>query len=140
MEILSFIKGIISPLGDILDELHTSDEERIKLNNALQKMENDLTSEVIELQSKLIDAQKTVLTAEIQGEGWLQKSWRPIVMLFLTGCIGAQWLGFTPPGLPEAVALQLLDIVQVGLGGYVIGRSAEKIVPKLANSLGKAKQ
>ncbi len=69
-----------------------------------------------------------IVYSETAGESWLQRNWRPVVMLIFTGLICAHWLGFTPPNLPESVVLKLLDIVQVGLGGYVIGRSAEKVV------------
>ena len=34
--------------------------------------------------------------------------------------------------------LKLWDIVEIGLGGYVIGRSAEKVLPMVVQSLGKS--
>jgi hypothetical protein len=58
-------------------------------------------------------------------------------MLVFVGLIVARWFGFAAPNLAEAEYLALWDIVQLGLGGYVIGRSAEKIVPMLADSLKK---
>jgi len=39
--------------------------------------------------------------------------------------------------LQEAEYLKLWDIVQLGLGGYVIGRSVEKIMPQISDVLGK---
>jgi len=51
-----------------------------------------------------------------------------MIMLWFAGLVGAHWLGFTPENLSEESIARLLDIVQVGLGGYVIGRSAEKVV------------
>lgn len=69
-----------------------------------------------------------IITAEAQGESWLQRNWRPLLMLWFAGLVGAHWMGFTPPNLPESVVVSLLDIVQVGVGGYVLGRSAEKVV------------
>ena len=72
--------------------------------------------------------QAGIITAEAQGESWMQRNWRPSVMLWFAGLVGAHWLGFTPPNLSEAQVIGLLDIVQVGLGGYVVGRSAEKVM------------
>ena len=69
-----------------------------------------------------------IITAEAQGESWLQRNWRPLLMLWFAGLVGAHWLGYTPPNLPPDVVMSLLDIVQVGVGGYVLGRSAEKVV------------
>jgi hypothetical protein len=39
------------------------------------------------------------------------------------------------PNLDEAEVLKLWDIVEIGLGGYVIGRSAEKVLPGIVGSL-----
>ena len=48
-------------------------------------------------------------------------------MLVFVGLICAHWFGFTPDNLSEAEILELMDLVQIGLGGYVLGRSAESI-------------
>jgi hypothetical protein len=66
-----------------------------------------------------------VVKAEAQGQSWLQRTWRPITMLVFVGLIVARWLGWSAPNLGEAEVLKLWDIVEIGLGGYVIGRSAE---------------
>ena len=76
----------------------------------------------------LIEAQSDVITAEAKGEGYLQKNWRPITMLTFVGLIVAKWLGFTAAGITPELEMQLLEIIKVGLGGYVIGRSAEKVM------------
>jgi hypothetical protein len=47
----------------------------------------------------------------------------------------ARWLGWSAPGISDAEVLKLWDIVQLGLGGYVIGRSAEKIAPSIAQAI-----
>ena len=47
----------------------------------------------------------------------------------------ARWLGRSAPGISEAELRRLRDFVQLGLDGYVMGRSAEKIVPRLAEVL-----
>ena len=49
-------------------------------------------------------------------------------MLFFAGLVGAHWLGFTAENLTEPQVIALLNIVKVGIGGYVIGRSGEKIM------------
>lgn len=57
-------------------------------------------------------------------------------MLTFVALIVARWLGWSEPNLAEA--LKLWDIVEIGLGGYVIGRSAEKILPALVDSRRKS--
>ena len=92
------------------------------------KRKADLVSMAMSGDLEVLQTQAGIITAEAQGDSWLQRNWRPITMLWLSGLVGAHWLGFTPPNLSEAQVVGLLDIVQVGLGGYVVGRSAEKVM------------
>ena len=82
-------------------------------------------------------AQAQIVQAEAQSQNWLASSWRPITMLTFVVLIVARWFGWAAPNLSEAEYLKLWDIVQLGLGGYVIGRSVEKIVPSVAGALKK---
>ena len=56
-------------------------------------------------------------------------------MLTFGGLIVARWFGWAAPDLSQAEYLKLWNIVELGLGGYVIGRSAEKIAPTIAAAL-----
>ena len=69
-----------------------------------------------------------VVKVEVQGEGWLQSSWRPLVMLVFTALVVCRWMGWVSPDLSEALELKLLGIVQLGIGGYIASRGVEKVV------------
>ena len=58
-------------------------------------------------------------------------------MLTFGGLIVARWFGWAAPNLSEAEYLKLWSIVELGIGGYVIGRSAEKVFPTIAQVLKK---
>lgn len=77
-----------------------------------------------------------IIVAEASGNA-LQRSWRPILMLTFGGLIVARWFGLSAPGLSEAEYGHLWQIVELGIGGYVIGRSVEKTVPAIAEALRK---
>ena len=49
-------------------------------------------------------------------------------MLTFVSLIVAHWLGFTAENIEEEEVIMLLEIVKIGLGGYVLGRSGEKIM------------
>jgi len=72
-----------------------------------------------------------IIVAEAKGDSWLQRSWRPVLMLWFSGLVGAHWLGFTPDNLSQDTVNSLLSIVQIGIGGYIIGRSGEKIAKEI---------
>lgn len=82
-------------------------------------------AEILKADFSALEQQMKVQMTEMQGN-WLQKSWRPIVMLVFTGLIVLHWLGYTAPNLTEVEIVGLLEIVKLGLAGYVVGRSAEK--------------
>lgn len=76
-----------------------------------------------------------IVGAEAQSSNWLAASWRPITMMTFVALIVARWLGWSAPGISQDEILKLWDIVQLGLGGYVVGRSLEKIVPTIADAV-----
>lgn len=80
-------------------------------------------------------AQADVVKTEAASEHWLAANWRPLTMITFTALIVARWFGWAAPNLSEAEYLKLWSIVELGLGGYVVGRSVEKIVPSIASAL-----
>lgn len=80
-------------------------------------------------------AQADIVKTEAASSHWLAANWRPLLMLTFGGLIVARWFGWAAPNLSDAEYLKLWDIVELGLGGYVIGRSVEKIVPGIASVL-----
>ena len=80
-------------------------------------------------------AQAQIVQAEAASSHWLAANWRPLLMLTFGALIVARWFGLAAPNLSEAEYLKLWDIVQLGLGGYVIGRSVEKVVPAVADAI-----
>ncbi len=127
MGIFSFISNIFKPAVDLIDDLHTSEEEKLQLQGMLQKVENEFNSKVLDYESKLLESRSSIIRSESTGHSWLQRNWRPIVMLtflFLVICDSFDLLAFR-------LAEEAWTLLQIGLGGYVVGRSAEKIIPRL---------
>lgn len=85
-----------------------------------------IDGQLINMDIEELKAATSIITAEASGESWLQRNWRPLTMLTFVSLVVAHWMGWTAPGLSEAEVIKLLTIVQVGLGGYVVGRSVEK--------------
>lgn len=84
-------------------------------------------------------AQAQILAAELQSEGWLARSWRPILMLICIGILVSFWFGYVPPNFDAPMSPMMAEIfglIKIGLGGYIGARSVEKIFKTL--NLGKA--
>jgi len=69
---------------------------------------------------------------------FLKSTWRPITMIVFVALIAARWLGLAVDNIPLELEMKLMEIVQLGLGAYVIGRSGEKITENL--NMGKNKE
>ena len=127
MSIFSVISGLIKPIGDIVDNLHTSGEEKAEAVLALQKVQNAVTAKILDYESKLLEAQSSIIVAEASGQSWIQRNWRPITMLTFLVLVVCDSFGL----LAFRLAAEAWTLLQLGLGGYVVGRSAEKIVPSI---------
>lgn len=119
--IQAILPSIIGLIGKSIDKaIPDKDQaEQLKAQITLAAMNQDHSE---------LEGAVSIITAEATGESWLQRNWRPILMLWFAGLVGAHWLGFTPKNLSDEIVSDLLNIVQVGIGGYVIGRSGEKMV------------
>mgnify|MGYP003655384369 FL=1 len=120
-KIIDFLSGsVIKEIGKVIDNLFTTDEERLEAKNKIFQV---IQEKELELQKMQTD----IIIAEAKGN-WLQRSWRPILMLsfgFIVIYVKfiAPLFGFTIPPLED----EFWDLLQLGIGGYVVGRSAEKI-------------
>lgn len=117
--LLGIAGNIISGIFGIVDKTVEDKDQAAQIKAGLQ-------TQVLAMLNKELDTAGQIIVAEAQGDSWIQRNWRPITMLVFVGLVVAKWLGFTAPGVSEAIELALLDIIQVGLGGYVVGRSVEK--------------
>ena len=127
MGVLDFLGGIVKPITDLIDSLTTTEKEKKELSNELVRIENQFLSKALEYESKLLDSQSRIVEAEAKGQSWLQRNWRPITMLtflILVVCDSFGWLAFR-------LSNEAWILLQIGLGGYVVGRTGEKIVEKL---------
>ncbi len=101
---------------------------------AAQKIAGELRGALIDQAAAIEQAAASVVLAEASGESWLQRNWRPLTMLSFVGIIVNNHILYpylTLFGLPS-VMLELdpamWDLIKIGLGGYVVGRSGEKMV------------
>ena len=134
-QIWSFLTSLISPVTNLIDELHTSDEERLKIKAEMFKLQTEITGKVIEYETKLLDAQSKIILSEAGGESWLQRNWRPMMMIWFAILLGMFWFGITPPNINQPIIDHLFNLLELGIGGYIIGRSAEKIIPQVVETL-----
>lgn len=123
MGIIELIGGIFKPAAELVDELHTSEEERLKHKERLLEVQAIAMQTVFEYESDSLQARAAIVNSEAQSDHWIVSSWRPIVMLTLTALVVVDSFGW----LSNPLSGEAWLLLQIGLGGYVVGRSGEKI-------------
>lgn len=127
------IERIIGPVSDLLSEVIEDPDERARI-------EAELRMRLLSHEAGLVEASRDVVVAEAQGESYLQRNWRPIMMLTFVAIIAnnfilAPYIGALGGAevyldLPE----RIWDLLTLGVTGYVVGRSAEKISRDLGDA------
>jgi hypothetical protein len=120
-------KEIITEVGQAVDKLTTSEDEKLTHKERISEI-------VLTALNKVQDNAASVIKTEMSGN-WLQKSWRPIGMLTLITMLVLKWNGLTDPNIPIELEKELLEIVKYGFGGYVVGRSVEKVADKVTSNI-----
>lgn len=96
--------------------------------------EENLRKMNLDYQTALVNAQAGVVEAEAKSDSWLAANWRPILMLTFTFIVAmnyavlpmAGWFGAKV--VPLVLPPDMWALLKIGIGGYIVGRSGEKIV------------
>ena len=124
LSLTELISGIFKPAAELIDELHTSEEERLQQKAKLLEIQAASMDSALQHERSIMEAQAKIVNSEAQSEHWLTASWRPITILtFLALAVGDSLGVLATPLRDEAWML-----LQIGLGGYVVGRSGEKVI------------
>lgn len=113
---MKLLSGLVNEVGAIIGNLSVSSTEK-------KQIEAELLSAICRQEEELSRSRADILRAEASGN-WLQRSWRPLIMLAfaLIVLVGSF---FELPVLADTS--RFWDLLEIGIGGYIIGRSAENV-------------
>lgn len=117
---------LLPVVSEILDRVMPDEKERTEAK--LKVLEMAQTGEKL---------RADIVKSEASSEHWLTAAWRPITMVTFVILIICRWFGLTSDSISEAEYVKLWNIVEIGLGGYVIGRTVEKITPTITDAFRK---
>jgi hypothetical protein len=135
LDALNPITGIIAAASGIIDKFIPSAEDKAKAQLALAQLQSDATLKLAELDAQNAQTQASVITAEAKSESWLTRNWRPITMMVFVTIVAFNYIVsplFSLKALP--IPPDMWDLLKLGIGGYVLGRSVEKIAPAVAGA------
>jgi len=140
---LSVISNIGSKAADIIDK-------RVADKDLAEKLKAELNQSLLSNAGKELEAQRDIIVAEAKAGG-PSASWRPHLMylfMFLivfNGVIVPLMHGLFGVELPvldawQALPEQMWTLLQISLGGYIGGRSIEKVSTSVVNALKKSEK
>ena len=115
------VSGVTNLIGKFVEDKDKANE-----------LESAIKAQLLEHEVKFVSYQRDIITAEANSQSWLASNWRPITMLCFVAIIVnnyllVPWLQLF--GVPSAV-LELppfmWELLKLGIGGYIMGRSVEK--------------
>lgn len=126
-------------IGQILGPVLGVVDKAVKDKDLAAQLKNSITEQVLSNEQELIKQQGEIVKAEAQGESWLQRNWRPILMLSIVAIVVNNYLlapylaAFGVTNVVLELPEELFTLMSIGVGGYVVGRSGEKIAKGLNN-------
>jgi len=122
------IPALAPIVGQIVGSLFPDPTEKAKA-------EAEAMRQLLAHQGEIEAAAAKIIQTEAASTHWLAANWRPLTMITFTALIVARWMGWVAPNLSEAEYIKLWSIIEFGLGGYVVGRSVEKVAPAIATAM-----
>ena len=129
----NILTGLAAPLGQVAERYFDNKDDQEAFKNAVEL-------EILKNQKEFQDLSANIVLAEARSEHWLTAIWRPATMLLFALVIAINiliipyvvvpilWaLGYPIPVFME-IPDQVWTLITVGLGGYVGGRSGEKMI------------
>jgi hypothetical protein len=127
--------GAIAPLAKIL---FNTIEKAVPDRDLQEKLKAQLNQQLLQSSTEELKAAASIVEAEAKA-GWFTASWRPLLMYVLifilvwNYVIGPVIKLFTGAVISFELPGDVWTLLNVGLGGYVIGRSAESVARTMAN-------
>ena len=127
--------GAVAPLAKIL---FNTIEKSVPDKDLQEKLKAQLQTQLLQSNTAELQAAAKIIEAEAKA-GWFASSWRPLLMYVLIFILVWNYiLGpvvkiFTGAVISFELPGDVWGLLQIGLGGYVVGRSAESVARTIAN-------
>ena len=127
--------GAVAPLAKIL---FSTIEKAVPDKDLQEKLKAQLQTQLLQSHTQELQAASRIIEAEAKA-GWFASSWRPLLMYVLifilvwNYVIGPVIKVFTGAIISFELPGDVWTLLNVGLGGYVVGRSAESVARTMAN-------
>jgi hypothetical protein len=133
-------KEVVDSIGTAIDKIDKSDE-KLELQLKYKELLLNIEGACINYESKILESQSQIVQSEAKGESWLQRNWRPMLMCICMFIIFSNYVLVPFFNIPPTVLDDhIWRLMEMGVTGYVAGRSLEKISENLGPVLYNVKK
>ncbi|MGD9637830.1 MAG: 3TM-type holin [Alphaproteobacteria bacterium] len=126
----AILAAILPVISSVIDKVIPDKE-------AAEKAKNEAQMQILSHSAEMDKAAANIVLAEANSQKTLTSQWRPILMLSITAILINNFLiaPYAQALFGASVTLDMPDelwqLLNIGVGGYVVGRSGEKIADSL---------
>ena len=121
---------VLAPLlGDVLKRVIPDMDKRMDI-------EREVKLALLEHTDSLESIRGKIVLEEAKSTNWMTAAWRPLLMMVVILIIACNYLVFPiirifyPEMIQLELPVELWNLLTIGVGGYVVGRSGEKMIDK----------
>ena len=129
---------MLSAIAPIAKILFNTIDKAVEDKDLNARLKADLQTQLLQSNTAELTAAAKIIEAEAKA-GWFASSWRPLLMYVLifiliwNYVLGPVILFFFKASITITLPGDVWTLLQIGLGGYVVGRSAESVARTMAN-------
>ena len=121
--------SVLAPiLGDLVKRIIPDSDKGVEI-------EREIKLSLLEHADSIEALRGKIVLSEAQSSSWLTSTWRPLLMMVMVAIIAINYLLFplanlflVEPIVGLDLPSELWNLLQIGVGGYIVGRSGEKMV------------
>ena len=125
--------NLLGALGPIAKIALGVVDKSVKDKDLAEKLKSQITSQMLDNDSKELQSAASIIQAEASSKHWLTATWRPALMWICILVIFNNYILMPFANLIFGTSLDLQipdpmwNLLTIGVGGYIAGRSGEKI-------------
>lgn len=123
----AWLGGLFSFLGSIATGIFGTSTKKAEVVEAAFSVLNNANS----TEAAKAAAAAQIISSEAKSGYFLAAVWRPLLMIIFASLIVARWFGYMPPDMTPQEMDNLYGLLELGIGGYIGGRTLEKIVQQM---------
>ena len=127
---------LLGAIGPIAKLIAKTVDKAVPDKDLKEKLKHDINTQLLNAGSQEMQAASKIILAEAQSSSWLTNSWRPALMWICIIVIFNNFIlmPFANIIFGTSLILSIPDpmwnLLTIGVGGYIAGRSGEKIAQK----------